>query len=706
MHALECEPGWAFHQCSCYRVIPHVGKSQPTARKACVSRYNATGLATIHTEKENTFVWNLVKASGITPVSIRSVVYIGLDDVDEEGMWIWHDWSPMDYTNWEPGGRSHVMYAGVTHREPNNNKEGQDWGALFILFGTWNDLGINNLLHALGYVCEKPVLGVIDTVDIGTCPSPYEEMCDGNCYLFGESSLSWDEAQIMCAREHGTLVTMETKLEELTVLERITEALCPASFVSWGDSCYLLRQVDASKGMADDICNGQDATLVSIENPEENEFLSEWLQQSGISGVWLSATFSDFIWNISDSKQIPFTFTDWDTAQPDNMGKENCVELRHRNGTVKWNDRRCEVLRSYICEGPDDSLSYCKHNHQGRCYRYGSLENPLSYADSKVACQKRQMELLAIETQAENDFLVQIALSILPIKWGFWTSGQRSIWTWVTDEPVSYSQWATGEPVTGALCSMKSFNGSWYAQRCGSSTNSALCEKDADLTGFWTGDVISSLYAASPVEIPTLLGNISCTMINPLTMTFESTNCSELHYPICEIAPTSTQVSTTAEESTTHPTSTASVTTHDPRTAEPDVTTLLTHAAPHETTMVRCTATHDPLTTSGSTNFPIHDPCNINNASQNSCCCCTRIPPPVNQTLEEKRQFTKRLLDNLTVYDGGSMRRRQMTSAEDFRVVSNVLGTLGIIALLVTLLPLLIGDMPLVWRHFRNGAVD
>jgi Lectin C-type domain len=66
---------------------------------------------------------------------------------------------------------------------------------------------------------------------------------------------------------------------------------------------------------------------------------------------WTSATDQDrkpgeFFW---DSTGDSINYNNWDTAEPNNLEEERCVEVRSVNR--KWNNVPCSNSYLYICEG-------------------------------------------------------------------------------------------------------------------------------------------------------------------------------------------------------------------------------------------------------------------------------------------------------------------------------------------------------------------
>lgn len=95
-----------------YELLP-VG-TWPEAEGEAVSR--GGHLVSIGTEQEQVFVRNTFGGG-----------WIGLNDIAQEGTFVWSDGSPVTYLRWRSG-------------EPNNAGGGEDWGELES-GGDWNDLG-------------------------------------------------------------------------------------------------------------------------------------------------------------------------------------------------------------------------------------------------------------------------------------------------------------------------------------------------------------------------------------------------------------------------------------------------------------------------------------------------------------------------------------------------------------------------------------
>jgi hypothetical protein len=96
-------------------------------------------LVTINSQAENDFLWGYWGHNGSSNILTYENLWIGLNDYDNEGTWVWASGEVESFTNWAPG-------------EPNDAGTGEDFAHLWRhhIPGTWNDSGILN--SALGIV--------------------------------------------------------------------------------------------------------------------------------------------------------------------------------------------------------------------------------------------------------------------------------------------------------------------------------------------------------------------------------------------------------------------------------------------------------------------------------------------------------------------------------------------------------------------------
>ena len=135
-----CPFGWTFADDSCFKLFgDKVGNplSWVDAEEACATLgYADTHLASITSQEQQLAVAHM--ASG-------RAAWIGLNDLAEEGSFVWSDDEPLVYENWDPG-------------EPNDSDAGEDSVALSgSIRGSWNDEN-DDQQHA--YICAKKAMPV------------------------------------------------------------------------------------------------------------------------------------------------------------------------------------------------------------------------------------------------------------------------------------------------------------------------------------------------------------------------------------------------------------------------------------------------------------------------------------------------------------------------------------------------------------------
>uniref|UniRef100_A0A8C6UTB4 C-type lectin domain-containing protein n=1 Tax=Neogobius melanostomus TaxID=47308 RepID=A0A8C6UTB4_9GOBI len=122
-----CTMGWSRFGTRCFKFF----NSEKTWTMAEESCNNLGGnLASIHSDEENAFINGL----------INGPAWLGGNDMDQEGVWMWTDGSPWDYTKWWDG-------------EP-NNAGGIEHSLMIHAYGpiatSWNDYPSSK---KMGYIC-------------------------------------------------------------------------------------------------------------------------------------------------------------------------------------------------------------------------------------------------------------------------------------------------------------------------------------------------------------------------------------------------------------------------------------------------------------------------------------------------------------------------------------------------------------------------
>ena len=162
-----------------------------TAKKIC-EKMGGT-LATIYDKSENAAITELIKKG------TKDEYWIGLSDLEDEGIWKWIDGNYAAYTNWQSD-------------EPNNDYATEEYIAINKASGQWYDLkGYSYFYRSVGFICKKKIeLTPSETIN-----------CNGHRYEYYNNNMTWNQAYKYCEKLGGHLVTITSK-EENELIENLT----------------------------------------------------------------------------------------------------------------------------------------------------------------------------------------------------------------------------------------------------------------------------------------------------------------------------------------------------------------------------------------------------------------------------------------------------------------------------------------------------
>lgn len=168
-------------------VVSNMMAAWTPARDAC--RSMGGDLATIHDAAENQALLANIYGKVAAPY-----VWIGLNDMDSEGNFVWSDGSPADYRNWFPGDPTNGGMAG-----PEN----------CVALGTtayrmWNDATCEDSAY---YVCALPrspptcTLGMTTSCDMKVATRLSRQIREEFIARSGVSFSKWDPEWVTCAND-------------------------------------------------------------------------------------------------------------------------------------------------------------------------------------------------------------------------------------------------------------------------------------------------------------------------------------------------------------------------------------------------------------------------------------------------------------------------------------------------------------------------
>ena len=90
----------------CYKLSgtnPSEGVQWSEATEKCIQLGNGYQLASIHSERENAFIYTMINELHYENEENQKKYWFGATDLDEEAKWAFSDGSTWDYTNWKDG---------------------------------------------------------------------------------------------------------------------------------------------------------------------------------------------------------------------------------------------------------------------------------------------------------------------------------------------------------------------------------------------------------------------------------------------------------------------------------------------------------------------------------------------------------------------------------------------------------------------------
>jgi hypothetical protein len=308
-----------------------------------ISQNNGGTLACITSPEENAFLAN--------QLTIQSA-WIGLNDIEEEGNFVWPCGDPLVYTNWFPG-------------QPNNFNGNQNCVEI-LNNGQWND---QYETYQLEFIMERPCTVVQQVA--GPAPGSFQTGGDFTVtYQVSDACGSLDQCSFTVTVEEGLSITCPSDIT--------TSAPSNSSgvAVSWDlpqvSSCcsncgsgsgqqipgfvymgsfnghhYYCSLQQATWPYARQVCEDNGGYLAVINSDAENTYLANLLTlQSAWIGCYDERNEGTFEWVNGD----PLSYTNWYPGQPNNFnGGQDYVELLN-NG--QWNDQYNNFSLEYILEIP------------------------------------------------------------------------------------------------------------------------------------------------------------------------------------------------------------------------------------------------------------------------------------------------------------------------------------------------------------------
>ncbi|MDW3195083.1 MAG: SdrD B-like domain-containing protein [Cytophagales bacterium] len=363
-------------------------------------------LVAINSQEENDFVRTLT----------NNTFWIGLNDLDSEGNFVWSNGDPVSYTNWGAG-------------EPNNNNN-EDVVEMSPVTGLWNDAKVGGV--TITYIMELGDISVTSSVASGTF------------FPVGTTPVI-----VTATDESGHTITQSFNIT-------VHDTKAPTVFTQ-----DLIKNLDAGnsgrKGQVtitpEEVNNGSfDACGIASMTLDQSLF-----ECADLGANTVTLTITDLNGNTASATA---TITIQDVTSPEILGLTDVI-VSAAPGT-------CEATVNYTASVNDNCIAAPRFvpgftfggTHDGHTYFVANEAN--FWPEAESIAQSFGGHLVAINDAAENEFVRTLTASTICI--GLNDLDQEGTFKWTNGDPVTYTNWGVGEPNNNNnedVVEMSSVTGLW-----------------------------------------------------------------------------------------------------------------------------------------------------------------------------------------------------------------------------------------------------
>uniref|UniRef100_A0A674I4S8 C-type lectin domain-containing protein n=1 Tax=Terrapene triunguis TaxID=2587831 RepID=A0A674I4S8_9SAUR len=399
----------------CYKIFGSSEAERLTwhaARNTCIKLGGI--LASIHNEQVQAFLTFHLK-------DVMAETWIGLNDINEEGRYLWTDGSLFDYAKWArnfPFRDSYIRvdWKFITQEVNRTNMTKPPHANIFIVFFFFPKTTDPDLFHS-------PAIPASDIIHYGN-----------SSYSIIRSKMNWEEARNNCK---------EKSLELASILDYYSALFLWLYMLQFGEPAW----IGLNSNVTDGYYKWTDNRRIKYSNWARGEpkqkIACVYLD---LDGTWKTASCDENYFSVCKQSDVIAP-----TDPPQLPGK--CPKSRN---PLSWIPFR------------------------GHCYFFNA--HSTSWAETSTECTRLGATLVSIEDLAESKFLADIIEPHKGETSGFWTGIYRNVdglWLWLDKTAVDFVNWNKGQPSSNQFeycVEMSASSGYWNTIPC-SSQKGSICKK-------------------------------------------------------------------------------------------------------------------------------------------------------------------------------------------------------------------------------------
>ncbi|KAM6281329.1 macrophage mannose receptor 1-like [Porphyrio hochstetteri] len=418
-----CLKGWKRHGFYCY-LVGHTSVTFSEAKKTC--ERSSGYLASVGDRYEQAYLTSLVGLSS------EKYFWIGLSDMEEQGMFKWVTGEGVLYTNWN------AAMPGTLKKSPPST--------------FW-----------IGLQCLDPDAGFSwsDGSPVNYMKNYYGNTAFEDCGAIGDGiSMSWITQH--CEYSHNWICEIKkgTRLKPEPLSPSAAYEVTEDGWILKGDKQYFFSTEKTSMEKARVFCKSSHGDLATIGSNSERKFLWKYIFKNGKLESYLIGLLQNAYQQFSWMDGSPVHYAAWAQGEPSFAhAQENCVVLNKKDGL--WNDVSCGFSNGYICQRhtsfinatlpsavpsppggcPEDWLLF-----KNQCYRvFGSSYE--YWHTARRICMSLGGNLASIHNEQVQAFLTYHLKDASNDPWiGLNDIISEQNFVWSDGSAVSYTNWAPDSP--------------------------------------------------------------------------------------------------------------------------------------------------------------------------------------------------------------------------------------------------------------------